>query len=453
MKLKYIASLSTLCLIVTLDYVLEKNIGESQTNYNSLIHKTVDQSMRAQMANLTAYELVMAPESDKAALQKQLFHQLNGIVAQQKSLSLNNFSSLFGFVVSDKIRDKYRYSKKGEASLHKRITAYLDHMMQLTKTHNYSTLTPQNPDFVNAMQMKNVIVDTNHEMMEFFEALDAEALVILEWTSIVLLTLFWIGCIGIIAFLVYPDARRFLGMEEKIAELKFKMRGYRQGAEESEKERIQVLNDLLLAMQTPLHAINDMVENIPNGGNLKSLLDHMGIMKQLVQIDAKKSIVHIAPLDCKGFFDKLHAILIDVAATKSIQVQMDVAQLQGNIHTDYNFLHQIVLSCSYLALEAARKGPLQIKAFTNHRDSTFYDIEIMSFGEGLTQPQIETIFDPYAFQLRERDYTSPSGLALTQRLCHLLMGHISIKSLPGTDLVISLSFPKRPDPQKIYQKA
>lgn len=432
---------------------------DSQKQYNKLIHKTIEQTMLSQRANLLAYQMVN-DVSDKKEIQKKLLGVVNQLRDNQKFLALSNFSPVFGFVVSDQIRAKYFEKTDGNTSVHIGITQYLTNLMNLAQEKNLSALTPSNINFQNAMAKGEKIADYSKTMLEFFEYLDRDAIYIMDRISNILLWLFW-GSAGLIFwFIVLPKVREDQVLQETLNEKIYQMRKYRKDAEEGQRIKTQMVADVYHAFQTPMASAyaalskfqgqhGDVATSLES---LKFLQEHLAKLKQIAQIDSNHTVLDIQPVDLDAMLLNVKTTLGSRAVENQVALEFDMGHVPRGINGDRAFLYQILLTCCDFSIQASPQGRIKLTCHSDENDPTMYVFDLIAVGNGLTQNQLEIIFDPYAFQLKSKDYESSGGLSLVKKLVTLLQGKITVTSLVGTDLRMKIVMPKRPDPRVSYAR-
>jgi signal transduction histidine kinase len=107
--------------------------------------------------------------------------------------------------------------------------------------------------------------------------------------------------------------------------------------------------------------------------------------------------------------------------------------------SDQTKVHQCLLNLVSNAAKFTRAGRVRLDV---RRDGARIIFSVADTGPGMTQQQMERLFEPFTQVHTEEGIAGTGlGLAITRRLCRLLEGDVRVESEPGRGSVFSLSFP------------
>lgn len=136
------------------------------------------------------------------------------------------------------------------------------------------------------------------------------------------------------------------------------------------------------------------------------------------------------------------------------QLELAVDLSLGEMHTDPQRLHQVLRNLLNHAAEATQNGVVRLAARreVDADGQAWVVFEVADDGPGLTEQQANRLFEPFpsldlqdalrsgGFQKGEVDV----GLAISQRLCRLMGGELSVQSAPGAGTTFIARLPAGP---------
>ena len=174
-----------------------------------------------------------------------------------------------------------------------------------------------------------------------------------------------------------------------------------------------------------------------------SLLGIINDILDFTKIDSGKLALETVPIDLNQVLDNCVDIFIPSAKEKSIQLVKQLENTQGaNIITDPTRLRQICANLLSNALKFTHQG--QVSITTNltlqKKGMATLTIAVKDTGVGLTQEQQALLFSPFnqADVSTTRKFGGTGlGLSITRKLCQLMSGDVSVKSVLNKGSVFS----------------
>ncbi len=258
--------------------------------------------------------------------------------------------------------------------------------------------------------------------------------------------------IGIVGISIDITERKKIERELKEAKEK---------AEASNRAKSQFLAVINHELRTPLTSILGLV-NFLKKGNLspeeeksivedldncsQNLLNLVNDVLDFSQLEAKRYIAIITPVELKVFLLGISRILAPLAKNKNLTLKLEVdKKLPPFILTDQRLLRQILINVITNAIKYTDKGRviIQARSIKEIGNKVTIEVVITDTGRGIPTDKINQIFEP--FQQLEDPYTRQSsrsgtglGLAIVKRLAALLNLSINVQSEVGKGTTFSL---------------
>lgn len=207
-------------------------------------------------------------------------------------------------------------------------------------------------------------------------------------------------------------------------------------------------------LRQPMHALGLFVETLKERilyPDLRKIVDNIGNSVEAMN-DLFNALLDISKLDAgviqpiKTDFDILNLLeRIHVEFEKQIRdsgLRMSVRTKSAIVYSDAALLERILRNFMTNALRYTKKGGIVIRV--RERD-TMWCIEVLDSGLGIPDNHLKDIFQEFV-QLdnpeRDRSKGLGLGLAIVDRLAHLLGHPISVKSKVGRGSVFGIKVPK-----------
>ncbi len=172
------------------------------------------------------------------------------------------------------------------------------------------------------------------------------------------------------------------------------------------------------------------------------------IIKGLLSF-SRLSDANMEPFDLKELLHQTISLISSTAFARNINTAISFQPRQSIITADAGQLKQVFLNVVLNAVEAiCEEGSIDISVKGSGEDggTEFFIISIKDTGSGITQENIDKVFDPF--------YTTKAegtglGLSISYGIVHKHQGELEIRSLPGTGTEVIIKLPVKPNSEKI----
>ncbi len=169
-----------------------------------------------------------------------------------------------------------------------------------------------------------------------------------------------------------------------------------------------------------------------SGESLQNLIDDV---LDLSRIEAGKLELVMETFDLDELLDSLALMFGDRAEVKGILIEFHACEaLPGQIHGDALRLRQVLVNLLGNALKFTDQGRITLRATTLADREDMLHFEVTDTGPGLSQDQLERIFEPFTqadSSLTRTHGGAGMGLAICQRLVKAMGGSMGVDSEPG----------------------
>ena len=226
-------------------------------------------------------------------------------------------------------------------------------------------------------------------------------------------------------------------------------------AEESSHAKSDFLSNVSHEMRTPLNGILGYAQLLLHelqlegqpAHNLEAiqkcgdhLLSVINKVLDMAKIESGRLQLDLQSTALYRTLDEVITIVTPLAESKGLTFTINIAEdLPAFILTDGSRLRQILINLLNNAVKFTDSGNICLKAHT-HRDTLLLDIA--DTGPGMTEEDIERIFEPFTRLSNSRNKEGTGlGLTITLRLTEALGGKLSARSTPGKGSVFTVSLP------------
>ena len=231
-----------------------------------------------------------------------------------------------------------------------------------------------------------------------------------------------------------------------------------QAAEEANRAKSEFLANMSHEIRTPMTAIlgfTDMLlgrlsdpEDLEAARTIhrngKHLLAIINDILDLSKIEAGKLVTERIECSPIEIITDVETLMRPAADQKGLAFEIAYAgTIPEQIETDPVRLRQILLNLVGNAIKFTRQGRIRMTTRVAAADQGTFrlQVDVCDTGIGMTQEQIEQIFDPFtqANSSTTRQYGGTGlGLAICERLAGMLGGEIRVESEPGTGSTFTL---------------
>ncbi|MBO7144891.1 MAG: PAS domain S-box protein [Salinivirgaceae bacterium] len=228
-------------------------------------------------------------------------------------------------------------------------------------------------------------------------------------------------------------------------------------AEQSDRMKETLLQNLSHEIRTPLNAISGFAEIISESSGLpddtlksytniisNSCNQLMGIVSDMLvmsDIQLGRTSVAVTRIVPDEILRRLHRIFLQQAQAKNITLEyVEPADSSVVIYTDETKLVQIVSNLLTNAIKFTDKGGVWFGYSANDKQIEFY---VRDTGIGISQEDMRQIFDRF-FQVtsnKASSYGTGLGLAISQSFAKMLHGELNVESELGKGTVFHLIIP------------
>lgn len=164
----------------------------------------------------------------------------------------------------------------------------------------------------------------------------------------------------------------------------------------------------------------------------------------LSKMEAGKLELHYEPVDVREIISRAQVFTETVIRANSNTVSVEVDNDVTTVQADDVRLLQILVNLLSNAAKFTHNGKITIRAQLEDRlDRRWLNVGVVDTGVGITEEQIQRLFEPYVQMDSKKHKLSGTGLGLTisRLLCWAMDGEISVISKPGEGTTFTLSLP------------
>lgn len=241
----------------------------------------------------------------------------------------------------------------------------------------------------------------------------------------------------------------------------------RKQAEEASVAKSTFLANMSHELRTPLNAIIgycEILQEEAEDGEFENaekdllkihtaanhLLSLINSVLDLSKIEAGKMVINIEPVDLHELLTEIINIIKPVAAKRGNQLVVDIDKEHTQINTDPVKLRQVVYNLLSNACKFSENGNIQLSVkYINDNTESYYRIVIKDNGIGMTDEQIERIFNPFvqADDTISKSYGGTGlGLSITGRFVEMMGGTINVESKLGEGSTFTILLPEENQP-------
>ncbi|MBI1878165.1 MAG: PAS domain S-box protein, partial [Chloroflexi bacterium] len=174
------------------------------------------------------------------------------------------------------------------------------------------------------------------------------------------------------------------------------------------------------------------------------LLSLINDLLDLAKIESGKVELNFEPVLCQGVLEKVAATLGPLAETKGLAFEVETPQPELVLRTDQRALSQIIINLTNNAIKFTERGTVRL-ALTQRQANgrRLTEISILDTGIGIRPEDQAKLFQAFQQVDTTRRFEGTGlGLHLSQKLAHLLGGHIEFESEYGQGSRFTLVIPE-----------
>jgi signal transduction histidine kinase/DNA-binding response OmpR family regulator len=265
---------------------------------------------------------------------------------------------------------------------------------------------------------------------------------------------------GLVA--IYTDITELKQREVQLGELVDNLAQARDQAMEATRTKSQFLANMSHELRTPLNAVigiaemlredaeddglNDFVEPLDRiNGAGKHLLNLINEILDLSKIEAGKIEMLSEDFEVTTMLDEVSTMVQPLAQKNDNTLTVECADDVGQMHADSTRVRQIIFNMLSNACKFTDKGTVTVTV----RRETIEGVDSLSFavadtGIGISEAQMTRLFQEFsqADASTTRKYGGTGlGLTISQRLCKLMGGDISVESEPDVGTTFTATLP------------
>ena len=230
-------------------------------------------------------------------------------------------------------------------------------------------------------------------------------------------------------------------------------------ADIANRTKSEFLANMSHELRTPLNAIigySEMLEEDAIDGGFTGLTPDLGQIKHagrhlltlineildLSKIEAGQMELYLEIFDLNALIEEVVVTVQPLVEKNHNQLTVQYDDELGNVRSDVTKLRQIIFNLISNASKFTENGKISVQLKRQDMDGQeFVQIDVEDTGIGMTNDQLEQIFQPFAQadSSTTRKYGGTGlGLAITQRFCKMLGGEINVSSKPGKGTTFSV---------------
>jgi signal transduction histidine kinase len=189
--------------------------------------------------------------------------------------------------------------------------------------------------------------------------------------------------------------------------------------------------------------LSDLRKIKASGNHLLSIINNI---LDFSKIEAGNMEVNLEQVEIGSFVDDITAAVTPLLLKNSNNLTVTCDESIGNMYTDANKLRQCLVNLLDNACKFTKEGQISLGvAIEKLNNSEWVRFSICDTGIGISDQQSRLLFAEFtqADSSTTKNYQGTGlGLALSQKFCELLGGHISFNSTLGKGSVFTVTLPR-----------
>jgi protein-histidine pros-kinase len=174
------------------------------------------------------------------------------------------------------------------------------------------------------------------------------------------------------------------------------------------------------------------------------LLSLLNDLLDLAKIESGKVELKLEPVVCRSVIESVAAVLRPLAETKGLKFEVKMSQPDLVIKADQRALSQIIINLTNNAIKFTEQGAICLElAQRQANGQKLTEFRVIDTGIGIQPEDQARLFQAFEQLDTSRRFEGTGlGLHLSQKLAHLLGGHIEFQSEYGQGSRFSLVIPE-----------
>jgi signal transduction histidine kinase/DNA-binding response OmpR family regulator len=257
-------------------------------------------------------------------------------------------------------------------------------------------------------------------------------------------------------------ANAFNGMADNLMMALTKVEALRTAAEDANRAKSTFLANMSHELRTPMNAIigySEMLMEDAEDEGLdsftqdlsrirsagKHLLSLINDVLDLSKIEAGKVTLHLTDFSPSELLDEVAMTIRPMASANDNELIVEADPALGEMHADETKVRQTLLNLLSNACKFTNQGTVAVKARRETaEDSDWIIFSVEDTGIGMTEEQCEEVFDEFtqADSSTTKEYGGTGlGLPISQKMCRLLGGDITVDSTVGAGTTFTVRLP------------
>jgi signal transduction histidine kinase len=241
-----------------------------------------------------------------------------------------------------------------------------------------------------------------------------------------------------------------------------KLREAKEEAEKANRQKSEFLAKMSHELRTPLNAVigysEMLLEDAETDGRKeqqiadlrrinsagKHLLSLVTDVLDLSKIEAGKMELEARPFDLSGFIDDVVATCRPLVMDNGNEFVVERAADLGTVVGDQTKLRQAVLNLLSNAAKFTKAGRITLTAARDRAHGDWIAIAVRDTGIGIARENLPKLFQNFnqaEASTSSRYGGTGLGLALSQKLCRMMGGEITVESAPGQGSCFTVRVP------------